>query len=345
MNATTETHWTDDADLLERFVLNKVGEPERSALGDHLSRCERCRQAVRQERELAAGVRLLGREKLLQRLRERLRASEPNLVRRYQIVSLAAAVTLMAIGFSVLSLYYGSFDWPTKFSSKEYVVNQRVPDSSKELAEGVPQRKPAAETGAESAPSAVSREELAARSVSGPGVRSETAAGGAHAVEGESRPPTTEGAFWLLGTITVIHESSKETADLAAEEKRESARRRAITQREAGQVNRFTIRKGHLTQTIILSQRPTTALPESRLPKMRERTEHSVETLIERQPDGLSITMYLDRVAAGADVSSARVEAVTEDSLILTVGNERIAYRIPGGWGSAPSGRMNIDRR
>jgi hypothetical protein len=62
---------------------------------------------------------------------------------------------------------------------------------------------------------------------------------------------------------------------------------------------------------------------------MRNVDESSIQTLLERTPDGLQLTLYTD---TSTDSLSAGIEAVTTDSLIVYFRGQQIAYHIPGGW-------------
>src|SRR5713101_2936706 len=64
MNSPMSTHWSDDTELLERFVLNRLEPAKRQELEAHLRVCETCQRAVRAEQELVAGVRRLGSESI-----------------------------------------------------------------------------------------------------------------------------------------------------------------------------------------------------------------------------------------------------------------------------------------
>lgn len=61
-------HWTDDDDLISRFVLRRLSRSEETRLSSHLATCERCRQAVRQETLFAARMKRAGRNVLKERL-------------------------------------------------------------------------------------------------------------------------------------------------------------------------------------------------------------------------------------------------------------------------------------
>lgn len=133
-------------------------------------------------------------------------------------------------------------------------------------------------------------------------------------------------------TQSPSHARSEKTAKEKQDMRKDGARTRT-----------FTIRKGGASQMITLSERPAASLPESRL--SRYDAARSIQTLVKHTPAGLSITMYRDVPALTSHIHDATIEPVTDDSLVVTMGNERIAYRIPGGWGSSPSSKTDNERR
>ena len=343
MDNQENIHWTDDPELLARYALGHIEDAHRRLLDDHLAVCDACRNAVRREKELASGIRLAGRQHLRERLRERLKAAEPNFLRRYQLASLAAAIIVISIGIGFFRFYFGSFEWPSKFSSRKYVLRQSSPDSSKSTEEIADAGKPEPEMKSGSQePSALS-DNLAARGAAG---TSESGLSETKSVETASQPEGHARAIWLLGTITVIRDVRGDTGinkALSPARTEKSAKEKSDTKYYAERTRTLTIRKGSTSQMITLSERAASSLPESRL--SRYDAARSVQTLIEHTPAGLRITMYRDVPAVTSHIHDATIEPVTDDSLVVTMGNERIAYRIPGGWASSPSSKTDNERR
>jgi anti-sigma factor RsiW len=354
MDNQENIHWTDDPELLERYALGHIEDAQRRLLDDHLAVCDACRTAIRREKDLADGIRLAGRQRLRERLRDRIKMAEPNFLRRYQLASLAAAIIVVSIGIGFFRFFFGSFEWPSKFSSRKYVLTQSPQDSSKsneEIAhankspeESIPAEKPASETKSENEePSALS-DNLAARGASGAGGSSESGLSEIKNAETSSHPEDHARAIWLLGTITMIRDARGDagmTQSLSHVRSEKTAKEKSDTKQYAEQTRTLTIRKDGTSQIITLSERPASSLPESRL--SRYHAARSVRTLVRHTPEGLSITMYRDVPATTSRVHDATIEPVTDDSLIVTMGNERIAYRIPGGW--APSSKTDNERR
>ena len=345
MDNQENIHWTDDPELLARYALGHIEDAQRRLLDDHLAICEACRTAVIREKELAAGIRLAGRQHLKERLRGRIKMAEPNFLRRYQLASLAAAIIVIFVGVGFFRFYFGSFEWPAKFSSRKYILKQSSSDSSRSTQEISHGDKPADEIAAASKPepdlkpgsekpSALS-ENLAARGASGAGGNPESGLSDLKGVEAASQPEEHARGIWLLGSITMVRDvrgNTGMTQSLSPARTEKAAKEKSDTKQYAMRTRTLTIRKDGTSQVITLSERPASSLPESRLSKYD--AARSVQTLVEHTPEGLSLTMYRDVSAATSHIHDATIEPVSDDSLVVTMGNERIAYRIPGGWGS-----------
>lgn len=354
MSNQENMHWTDESELLARYALGHIEDAERRQLDDHLAVCDACRIAVRREKELAAGIRLAGRQHLKERLRSRIKKGEPNLLRRYQFASLAAAIIVISIGIGFFRFYFGSFEWPSKFSSGKYILRQSSSDSSRSTQEISHGDKPADEIADASkpepelrpgsqAPSALS-DNLAARGASGAGGNPESGLSELKSVESASQSAEYARGIWLLGTITMVRDIRRNTGmtqSLSPARTEKAAKEKSDTKQYGVRTRTLTIRKDGTSQTITLSERPASSLPESQL--SRYDAAHSVQTLVEHTPAGLTITMYRDVPATTSRIHDATIEPVTDDSLVVTMGNERIAYRIPGGW--APSSKTDNERR
>ena len=89
--------------------------------------------------------------------------------------------------------------------------------------------------------------------------------------------------------------------------------------------NKFFAKKGNAAQTVFIHHAML-----SKLPLAQHTDEEScVQSFLERTPQGLQITLYMD---SGSNSSIAGVEPITEDSLIIFCRGRQIAFHIPGGW-------------
>lgn len=108
MVADPNIHWTDDDELLSKYVLRQLPDTEESSFTTHLSSCERCRNAVHHERLIAVGTKLAVRRELKHRLRSLLAfrnqqalASAPRTAGYslpwFKIAGFAAAATVIVV--------------------------------------------------------------------------------------------------------------------------------------------------------------------------------------------------------------------------------------------------------
>ena len=108
MTKDSSIHWTDDAELLSRFVLRQLPPDEENRLSPHLSSCKHCSRAVDEERRLVAGTKLAGRADLKRRLKSRLETHEqqgtPSLATTLsyripwtRVLSVAAATSIIIV--------------------------------------------------------------------------------------------------------------------------------------------------------------------------------------------------------------------------------------------------------
>ncbi len=331
MDNSQFSHWTDDSDLLDRYVLERVGQPERALLEEHLRECERCRHVVQDERELLAGIKLSGREKMKELLRGSLKSEEVNIFQRYQFISLAAAVLVILIGLGVFRFYVGSFEWPVKFSSRNYIVKQSSGDTS-------------ATTGGKEDRSASQAENSAGGNPAGAGgpPHPETELNNVDSFQNEIGNDRNAKAFWLLGRVVMTLQPNSKM-HLSAKADNEGQQEKSMEKKFLGQNRVFTIRRDGASQTITLRQRSLEFLPYEQMKKNVD--DRTIQTLVEKTPQGLALTLYRDTLFQSSQIQQAIIEPVTEDSLIIVLANERIAYHIPGGWSARQSTNTTIERR
>ena len=340
---SNDTHWTNDPSLLEEFVLDRVEPGRRSVLEKHLRLCSRCRVAVGHERELVAGIRLAGRQELKAKLRDQLKKEKRSPFQRYQMISLAAAILVILVGLGILRLYFGSFVWPTKFSSRHYVIRQNTFDSS-------------SDHGSKETPPKTESDEITSSAKQAPlgnaGASSGIAAtGGAEMERGvvgrdleESESEGNRKAFWLLGTVIMKEEPSVRIS-AAAKAEQIDVRVKRTGEEFAGRDRVIRVRKGGASQTITLRQLPSGALAKRRDLPSSKKEAGTVRTLVEKTRKGLNLTMYRETLLGSTKFQQATIEPITDDSLIVDFSDERIAYRIPGGWSAQQSTPPTLEGR
>ena len=151
----------------------------------------------------------------------------------------------------------------------------------------------------------------------------------------DDRETSVAETFWVDGTL--LPESRSEIGEPRDRVSEINARAKVLSksEKDAGgfaQTKQFTIMQGANVQTLTLSQHPIQSLPVSRQKNQTMRDHETIQTRVERTPDGLHMTLYTDSLVEESALQNAGIQAITDDSLIVNLSNQRIGYRIPGGW-------------
>ncbi len=364
MNDSTKAHWSEDPELLERYILNRLEAARRQELEAHLGTCSVCQRVVLAEQKLVAGVRRLGRDELKARLKRRLASAGSREIRVprtrpawvWQIAS-AAAVVVLLLGIGIFNHWFTFYEekqieeprqvgkLEDRISEAEKEGEETSKDDSKFGAreeakstapiETVP---PAAAEGALRSADERSRADELERDKSAEKRRFEGApvpvpdAAGAGAAERpeplnlsqvQSQEPVGEQTVWVEGTLL-------KSPKIFAKQAEQSAKSKVSL--EAGRSRRLTLRQDGNTQTFTLQQKLNDALPSSRKLKQTQLQGQKVQTLVERTEEGLAMTLYLDAPVEESELREATIQPVNADSLIVNLKDQRIGYRIPGGW-------------
>lgn len=359
MSDEQKKYWTDDPELVEKYVLGKLSDEERLHLDAEIADCEPCKDKLRHELELAAGIRRHGRDQLKSRLRLRLRKEQSQLMYRYQYISLAAAVVVIAIGVGVYRIWFSDIVAPKKFTTNREIVFQQTepaqteakPEELKDASgeEAVNEKKD--EGKLEKISSTKETERRSDRSaVQGGGAKQDKAIADPSAQSlaktEDSRKVTAQPSeisdagesvkikkeiptqtIWLIGKIVVV----KDEPSLAQSKMGQKMLRAEEVQEKpistGGQKSRMlTIKRDGSDEQIVLQQRSFRELPSKRQTQMARK--NLVETLVQQSAEGLSLIIYSDAISSD-DIESATVETAGSDTLIIATSSQRIYYRLP----------------
>lgn len=358
MKDETNIHWTSDPALVEDFVLDRIEEPRRGRLERHLSECSACRSVVEKEKALASAVRVYGREGLRQRLKKRL-APRPLRAVPWPHVLSAAAVVILVVGLSVYERWFTGMqvDTPEEVEqiSRSPEVRRTEPGPIDVVGAETRVKKEAQVT--------ESDDERRERSVARPQDLADRRSGEAGRMKiqldekaGKSLPRQSaqkaseeadkkdladrvnERAYpervWVEGVVLEEPgEGLRNAAPLAAQRQLEKADRPSAVgqQKGAAAVQSFVVFHRDIRQNINVMQQPSGQMPMEQKRNEKETAVGRVPTLLERTEAGLNITVYSDEfIQSGQDVT---VSPITVDSLVVGIGDKRIGYRVPGGWG------------
>ena len=357
----SKKYWTDDPELVEKYILNKISAEEKKRLDAEIADCEPCKAKLQEEMEIAAGIRRYGRDILKARLRKKLRRERETQFINYQYVGLAAAVVIIAIGLGAYQIWFSDLVAPKKFHRQEIVIKPS-PDSITSAAESplADQQRDASKLQGEQKESAQPSDQSSSSQQKREMVEHTTAdqlaptitadkqtqlsAGAAGKSEGMvnevASTESSPSAIWLIGQIVVVNESNKDRVMGASKiqkgnDAKFSEQRRSKTNSQS--LETITLNKKTKGSTIVLQQRSMKDLPVERS-QQRAGQKREIETLFERTKDGIQLTLFDDSIKE-SDMKDAVVERLSEDSIVVTLPNQQIAYRLPSGWNSTSSGR------
>jgi hypothetical protein len=350
MDGENKQRWTDDEDLVARYVLGQMTPEEKKRLEAELAEDEAGKAKIREESEFAAGIRRHGRDMMKAQLRTKLRRARATQFTSFQYIGLAAAVVVVAIGIGVYQIFFSDLTAPKKFQQQEVVLTPQEDSIEEEtIAEAPPQEKQIAETRTERPTEKVEQnittDSKAERFVSGPAAAPVTkkspvaAAAEDEAVSVVDQPVVGNAqpqSIWLIGRVVMISDRSiaaaseekamKRERSLAKEKSSESAAMHAVPQQRLAK-----------DAGIVLQQSAIKDLPVGLLQRKDARVQ-TVQTLLERSESGLSLTLYGD-VVNNDELQDAVVEKLTDDSLVVSLPHQRIAFRLPAGWNAQPARR------
>jgi len=347
-----EHHWTDDPELIERFVLNRLNPDERNELENHLRTCEICKQAVRAEQLLIAGIRRSGREQFKAALKKKVEEIPEKKIPWMHVLS-AAAVVLIILSVGIYNRWF-ELQKPAEQMASPPQPSIVESDQSKDqrVAEDKPvePRHPPSPPVSERATVQKRREGLAealrgkelGRESGAESARKDEAAAGAGAAAREEpttlqpAQPATHDAMiassesegmWLEGTIL----PSGDGEGRARIETKQAAPKAYNSAQQT--VAKSSARAQSIESTpFLLRQHSVHSLPPAQQPSQQRREGNRVMTRVERLGEKTQLTLYLDSLVDAAALQNATIETPTADSLILTIANQRIAYKLPAGW-------------
>jgi hypothetical protein len=347
MNESSKTYWTDNPDLVEKYILGQITEEERKQLDAEIADCEPCKEKLRVEQELAAGIKRHGREQLKSNLRRRLKKEEGKQLQRYSYVGLAAAVAFVLIGAGVYKFWFSDFTWPTKFNKKTFVIKQSAPQPDS--------------VSAKTEPTVTDGGKLKENNLAGTTEASADAKGFIDKDEQSQTRQKTELApvnkkrlkniasssvpekpvtitvkpfsqkVWLIGSVVMVQNnaSANSAKSLALRKDTGVELQSGRAAETIAQAKSFSVTKKTGSQQIILEQRPLYELPASRRTQLA--ATHHIETLVEHTEKGISLVMYNDNLKED-ELKNAKVEVTRGDSLIVTMDDQKIIYRLPTNW-------------
>ena len=367
MAENSTTHWTDDDELLSRFVLHRLSSLEEDKLAAHLRACEKCQQAVRNETQIAAGTKLAGRTEMKERLKSEIEMRERQVAAaaaiqpvRYQIawtrIAIVAAVVVILIGVGIYNNWLQITEEkvqpsaaPMQEGKKESATQALEKD---ELAQSTreSEREISGEAGLKRAKALEEKPTWAQRHADEGPTKSiaaaPTGAAGAGVTADEARKVESEigladeadahpiDTFWVEGTLLSSHPTQADELRAAQPERNEEARslrKQTQTRSDKDRQSQMQLREG-LPLAVSLTQKPASMLPAAQ--RYRQNQTEAIQTLIRNRPDSMHVTLYLPSLFPESELRSAEVSLLDGDSLVISLPSQRIGYRLPADLGS-----------
>ena len=341
------THWTTDEHLLAQYVLGQLDPGQTAELEKHLHDCAQCRDAVASERQLVAGVRRAGRDALKQHLARRIGQKRSG-TNWYQVAGVAAAFLLL-LTVGIYNKWF--FSGETKLADSHLRSDSIAPQAGATPQQPAPERRSPQklQLADVSKPSAADR----GHAESGGGARNAELDKKMGDARGEKRDamnmpaPDKSGnklfkkdqmmaaaaeaeGIWVEGTV-VSEEANVRAAGTAMDKTSADVRENAPKgKKEPTALMSFSARSRTLAaegSPVIVTQLPVADLPRGQMQKIQKISQ--VQTLFRSDANGLSIHLYSDSLFSRTDLGQARLQTISEDSIVLQVGNQRIGYRLP----------------
>jgi hypothetical protein len=366
MNNGYLQHWTLDEEKLAAFILQKIDQKEMSHLITHLETCSECRKRVQEERELHAGIRKYGRSEMKRKLKSRLRRDQRRRFEWINVASLAAAIVIM-IGGVFATRWLIDFNQDTSKTREILLSEYKESEPGKQplwiigkVVEVSEKSEPPKDIAFadEINPEVKLREEISIGETAKRGKRwsekmdtSIQTAGSEYmaSIELESRDRKQENALAGAPVTSEIQKKSKALGSDKAEiqasydsiakvsAKPAASKEYPVTIAEAKQdqheyaskkrPSSYITRQRTPVKNVIVRRGDMKDLPAS----LRSGDIAAIHTRMERTAQGILLTFYSNSIK---DTVATNVEAITQDSIIVSFRKKQIVYHIPGGLSS-----------
>jgi hypothetical protein len=343
MKKESTEHWTEDEELLLRYVLGRVAPAARTPLDAHILTCDRCRQTLERERLLAAGVRRLGRDRLKDSLAETIRV-RPALIYPWPRILAAAAVIVVAGGIALYARWTAlERERPEPTTAKIDSSRGTGSMTTEAPALELPEHRPARSSRKQDQPAEPEKEgkkEMMARQdhVEGKGEEGRGGTGDATAavpaVTGnDQEQPAGVDEWWTGEHVLLGGPGDSLMSDVnpsVGMEKSAPVEQRSHDAKTA--------------QDILLDQLPLSDLPAVVRKSQTTGGAGAVPIHVGRRGGSLHLTLYVSPMFSASELQRATVRRISDDSLLISVGDAVISVRAPGGTG-APAALQRTRRR
>ncbi len=332
MNGTENRHLSPE--LIEDAALGRLSPEQRVEVDAHLAVCARCREALAQERQIAAGTRSWARASMKRRLATRI-AAEPQRRIPWPHVLGAAALVVVIIGVGIL------FRWLEPASERTLTFSDSTDSAQKMTApppplgrapEATPPARQAETTVMHDEADALRREKKETRGTDLETMPVSPASESSKDKEAPSIQAVLPEAEELSATGTGTNETwvGGEQVTNAFPAYKQSQPAGASNQGVS--MNRLEARKGAYAQptpapVFIITQRPGHPDANAR----GDIHARATPTRLARSGDTIYVTLFLDSLLTPEEMRSVFGRQVSADSFRVYLPDRVLGYRIPAG--------------
>jgi hypothetical protein len=355
VSESNNIHWAENEDLLEQFVLGRLESAEVAKLEKHLQECGQCQKAVANERELVAGIRLVGRESMKRKLAQRLEQRKAHSASWYRVAGVAAGIVLL-VTVGIYNRWFTGAETQIEKQDRADKIGKRLEPAPPASPQG--QLSNAEKPLADAEGRARDAEGKKAPNL-GAGAPNASAAESGKIAEAEvdklkdlkaseigledagrrkmdrissNTVPTMIASNWVEG-IVISHRDQNAPAamEMAANAKDERAvlRKEKEENLRAGKAAREQTSE-HAIQNFVVTQKLLSELPP--VQRAQQQNTSSIQALLQKNTRGTLITVFLDSLLTKKELEQAHVQAIREDSIILNLGNRLVGYKLPPEW-------------
>jgi hypothetical protein len=331
-------HPASQEEVRELFLLGRLSPAATRELEEHLRQCNSCREEMQREKLLQEGLKHLGRKTLKDRLSRQLSSRRERQIRWFQLAG-AAAILLCVIGVGI------NYEW---FVTQELgeleatrLDDRHTPSIEKELAdkqistETLTSQQPTDEKDrSRVTPSLPESESKPADLPEANRTATNTRQSSREVVQGEipDRPSTggrksgTAEEYWMVGVL--LAEIKPEAVQEAVPETVPEAGR-SMKKERVHLFGRVEESPKEQKRDVTLQQMLREELPRTELLDKVDGQSQQVRTRVQRADQKLILTLFLDSLVDEETIRQSWVEQVSEDSLVVHLGSQRIGYRVP----------------
>ena len=324
------SHWTENEENVDRFLMGRLSGEERSLFLSHLEQCGECRERIARARRTAAQIREAGRRELKSRLSDRIKA-RPAPIPWPHVLS-AAAIVIVVVGVGLYTVMRENRSLTVEEHEAVPAAPQMKSQPDQSIADQAQEDLRTAESSkgrrAEKAGSADKLEFAKPKAQKKVSPLPPVAAPAEQplAAEAELSGAGKQQEFWLEGTIVTaglsvdlntVRRDTKAAPGMMERQLQKAQKDEDMVAQEEGQIH----------EAVTFRQLPSHRLPAVQQQQFIGAGTKRIPTKFEQTDKGMVLTIFTDKVVRRKE--NVQLWSPSNDSLIVEVDGLRIAYKVP----------------